>query len=315
MTNRRTSTDLFRGRRLGLSMAGVALTVALAGCGTAGDDPSASAPATTAAPGDGSSEAPTAAPSSSASSASGTADPGGTDGGSETPADLPSTPLETTEYTGEPRPTQEVYHLACLEPLADGEPIPETEGTGQDENGELQVTPWSLQSGQALTEGWAFCPTELMGGMAIPTSFQVTADGGEGQVSGLMIADSTGQTIGGLRRDVSDDAPEGADVVEVLEIEEQPDYAAAGDETVYLRSLVVGAESGMQLMVDMVSAPEGADPESLEVWDLGVYGGTSRDVVYGTIALESADAAQEAAASDLHAVLREMVGSYHPSMQ
>lgn len=312
MSIRSVPTDPPRARRRGVSVASLALALALAGCGTAGgeDDAAASSASAsaTAVPSDGASGIPSA-------TTSGTAGPGPSDNGSETAADLPAVPVEITEYTGEPRPVDEVYHLACLEALAEGEEVPATEGTGEDENGELEVTPWSLQSGQTLTEGWKYCPTEMMGGLYIPASFEVSADGGEGQVSGLRIADSTGQPVGGLRTDVTGGAPEGAEVVEVLEIESQPDFVGAGDETVYLRSLVVEAESGAQLMVDMVSAPEGADPESLDVWDLAVFDNEQRDVVYGTIPLESADAAQDAAESELHAVLRAMVGSYHPSVQ
>lgn len=313
MSKRSMTTQAPRARRGALSVAGLALAVTLAGCGAAGGEdttsPTASHSASaTAVPTDSTAGTPSA-------STSETADPGPADDGSMTAADLPATPLETTGYTGEPRPVDEVYQVACLEALAPGEEIPETEGTGTDENGELQVTPWSLRSGQALTEGWTYCPTEMMGGMAIPATFEVTADADAGQVTGLSIADSAGQPVGGLRAEVSGGAPEGAEVVEVVEIEERPDYVGAGDEAVYLRSLVVEAESGTQLMVDLVSAPAGTDPESLDVWDLGVHDGSSRTVVYGTIPLESAGAAQEAADSELHAVLREMVGSYQPSVQ
>lgn len=301
--------------RLTLSLASVAAVgLALTGCGTS--EPEASAPATSSTSAPASSSASTSTSSSAADSGTTSGRP--SDDGNAAAADLPGVPLERSGYEGDPRPIGEVYHLACLEALAGDAQVPDTEGTGQDEDGELSITPWSTQSGQALTEGWAYCPTETGGGMAIPSTFEVTPDPANeegGALNGLTIADSTGQQVGGFRADVSGGAPKGAEVVGVLDVTEQPDYTGALEETVYLRSLVVEAGSGTQLMVDLVSVPEGTDPETLEAWDLAIHDGDHRVVVYGTIPLDSADGAEEAADSALHEVLREMVGSYQPAVQ
>ncbi|MFC7402952.1 hypothetical protein [Citricoccus sp. GCM10030269] len=286
--------------RWALGAAAMAGVIALAGCGTSSPENSSTLPI---------GSGPTSA--SSTSSASSERSP-------ESPSaaqDLPSPDLQRTAYDGEPRPTEEIYHLPCLEALAGDDEVPPTEGTGENEDGDLELTPWSILANEALTEGWKYCPTETQGGLAVPASFEVTPDGENGSITGLSIADATGEQVGGFRADVPGGPPEGAEVVEVLEVTEQPDFTGAGDETVYLRSLVVEANSGAQVMVDLVSAPEGADPESLTVWDLAIHDGTERVVIYGTIPLDSAKDAPDAADSELHRVLRAMVGSYQPAVQ
>lgn len=300
-----------RGIRLGLCATAAGLALALTGCGTAGEPTSSegggSTPASTQP-----SASPSTSPSSTASTSSSSTATGGAgseEPGASSPAateDLPSAELEESNYEGEPRALDEVFHLACVEALAGDEALPETEEQTDPENKQ----PWHMSQNTAYTEGWKVCPTELYGNLVIPASFSVEAEAGEKGLSRITIADSSGERIGGVERDVTGGAPDAAEVVEVVEITELPAHPAQDGEVGYLRSLVVETESGTQLMVDQVSAPADSDPESLEVWDMAANGSTQRDVVYASIPLESAEDAEEAASSDLHAVLRAMVGSY-----
>lgn len=289
----------------------LALGLVLTGCGTSpGDDAS----------GDGTGSVSPSVPgneSASASSSAGVSEPASEGAGTGVweQQDLPEVPLTTRTYEGEPRPTGQVYQLDCLEALAGGEEVSATEGTGQDENGDLDPRPWSLQVATARTEGWVYCPTEMMGGLSVPASFGVEATGDGEAIESLQFTAPDGERIGGFRPEVPGGAPSQAAITEVLDVTEQPDYAGAGDETAYLRSLVVEAASGTQLLVDLVSVPEGADPASVDAWDLGVYGGTQRASVYGFIPLDSEADIAAARDSRLHEVLREMVSSYHPTVQ
>jgi hypothetical protein len=205
-----------------------------------------------------------------------------------------------------------VFHLACLEALTlDGESLPETEEWTNPEDKRA----WFMYQDTAFTDGWKVCPTQVYGDLKIPAAFGVEAEAGASGVGRVTISDGSGQRIGGVQRDVSGGAPESVEVVEVVEVTELPPHSASSGETIYLRSLVVETATGTQLMVDLVSAPAGADPEGLQVWDLAVVGGGQRDVVYASIPLSSAEDAAEAADSELHAVLREMVGSYTHASQ
>ncbi len=277
----------------GAGVVGLSLTLLLTGCfdrgGEPTPEPSRSLPATASPPGTptGTGSAAATAPASEA-------------------GNLPSPDLEVTGYEGEPRRLEDVYHLECIHVL-DGEDVPETTDA---EVAEGAKPVWSVMHTRALTEGWKSCPLEMYGTIAVPAAFSVEAAPGGGSIERLRIFDAAGRQVGGVGRDAAGAAPEGAEVVEVVEVSEATPSPAYGEETPYLRSLVVKTGSGHQLMVDLVSAPRGTDPATLQVWDLAAFGGNTRDLVYASIPLDSPEAAEEAADSELHAVLRAMVGSY-----
>ncbi|GAA4760750.1 hypothetical protein [Citricoccus nitrophenolicus] len=299
--------------RLGLCATAAGLALTLTGCADSGDAGSSEAGETVPASAQ-PSESTSSSPAATATGGAGGAGAEDSEPEASSPAateDLPSAQLEQSNYEGEPRPLDEVFHLACIEALAGDEQLPETEDQTDPENKRA----WFMYQHVAYTDGWKACPTEVYGNLVIPASFSVEAEAGESGLRRISIADPSGQRIGGVERDVTGGAPDAAEMVEVVEITEQPEHPAQNGEVGYLRSLVVQSESGTQLMVDLVSAPQDSYPESLEVWDLAVGGGTQRDVVYASIPLESAEDAEEAAASELHAVLRAMVGSYTHAVQ
>jgi hypothetical protein len=277
--------------RAGAGVAGLSLALLLTGCfdrgGEPTPEPSQSLPVTA---------SPSGTPTGTGSATAPASEAG----------DLPSPDLEVTGYEGEPRRLEDVYHVECIHAL-DGEDVPETTDA-QVAEGEKPV--WSVMHTQALTEGWKNCPLQMYGTIAIPAAFGIEASPGGGSIERLRIFDATGRQVGGVGRDAAGAAPEGAEVVEVLEVTEAAPSPIYGEEVPYLRSLVVKTGSGHQLMVDLVSAARGEDPETLEVWDLAASGGSTRDLVYASIPLDSPEDAEEASDSDLHGVLRSMVGSY-----
>ncbi|MDI3329174.1 MAG: hypothetical protein QJR09_00360 [Micrococcus sp.] len=301
--------------RAGAGVAGLALALMLTACADRGAEPAPEPSQTitaTASPsgtprGTGGATA-TVPTTTSATASSATTAPVSSPAATEAAGtgDLPSPDLETAEYDGEPRRLEDVYHLECIHAL-DGEDVPENTDA---EVAEGTKPVWSVMHTQALTDGWKNCPTRMYGTIAIPAAFSVETTPGGGTIDRLRIFDAQGRQVGGVGVDVTGAAPEGAEVIEVVEVTEDDFSPSYGGEVPYLRSLVVKTGSGYQLMVDLVSAPEGTDPETLEVWDLAAYGGASRELVYASIPLDSPEDADEAAASELHAVLRAMVGSY-----
>jgi hypothetical protein len=296
--------------RAGAGLAGLALTVMLTGCFDRGGEPAPEPSQTTTLTATASGSETDAA--SATATATGSAGPESSPAATEAAAELPSPDLEMTDHEGEPRRLEDVYHLECIHAL-DGEDVPETTDA-QVAEGEKPV--WSVMHIQSLTEGWKSCPTQMYGTIAIPAAFSVEATPGGGSIERLRIFDADGRQVGGVGRDAAGVAPEGAEVVQLLGTRSgdslySPVY---GDEVPYLRSMVVRTGSGYQLLIDLVSAPEGVDPRSLEVWDLAA-GGEDRDLVYASIPLASLADASEAADSELHAVLESMVGSYTVPVQ
>lgn len=289
--------------RAGAGLAGLTLTLLLTGCFDRGGEPTPEPSQTITA---------TATPSGTATGATTPAvstEPESSPGPTDAAGDLPSADLEVTGYEGEPRRLEDIYHLECIHAL-DGENVPDREDA---EVARDEKPVWSVMNTQALTRGWKSCPTQMYGTIAIPEAFTVEAAPGGGSIERLRIFDAAGRQVGGVGIKTTAAAPDGAEVVEVLEVSEARSSPAYGEEIPYLRTLVVQTESGYQLMVDLVSAPAGADPQTLEVWDLAV-GGT-RDLAYASIPLDSPEDADAAADSDLHAVLRSMVGSYTVPVQ
>lgn len=289
--------------RAGAGLAGLTLTLLLTGCFDRGGEPTPEPSQTITA---------TATPSGTATGATTPAvstEPESSPGPTQAAGDLPSADLEVTGYEGEPRRLEDIYHLECIHAL-DGENVPDREDA---EVARDEKPVWSVMNTQALTRGWKSCPTQMYGTIAIPEAFTVEAAPGGGSIERLRIFDAAGRQVGGVGIKTTAAAPDGAEVVDVLEVSEARSSPAYGEEIPYLRTLVVQTESGYQLMVDLVSAPAGADPQTLEVWDLAV-GGT-RDLAYASIPLDSPEDADAAADSDLHAVLRSMVGSYTVPVQ
>lgn len=300
--------------RAGAGVAGLALTLLLTGCFDRGGEPTPEPSQTVTAtatpsgtPTDATSPAVSVTPTATTD---GSTEPESSPDPTEAAGDLPSPDLEVTGHEGEPRRLEDIYHLECIHAL-DGEDVPEMDDAevAQDEK-----PVWSVMNTQALTRGWKNCPTQMYGTIAIPSAFSVEASPGGGSIERLRIFDAAGRQVGGVGINATAAAPDGAEVVEVVEVSEARSSPAYGEEIPYLRSLVVQTGSGYQLMVDLVSAPAGADPETLEVWDLAV-GGTTRGLAYASIPLDSPEDADAAADSDLHAVLRSMVGSYTVPVQ
>lgn len=224
---------------------------------------------------------------------------------------LPSARLQQGSYQGEPRRLADIFHLPCLHAL-DGTDLPEREDAELNE-GEKPV--WVVHRRQALTAGWKACPTRMYEQIVIPAAFTVqaeTAEGG-GTISRLSITDSDGQVLGGFQDNVTGSAPASTELVEVLEITELPTVPSTEGEIRYLRTLVVDAQSGPQVLIDQVSTPPKADPASLKAWDLAA-GGDHRTLVYASIHLDTPDDGQQVASSDLADVLRSMVGSFVPAV-
>ncbi|GHD10870.1 hypothetical protein GCM10008096_24850 [Zhihengliuella salsuginis] len=234
---------------------------------------------------------------------------------SETPpawddaGDLPSADLESSAYEGGPRAVGEVFHAACVRAV-DGDDLPETTDAAEER------TAVAIQSTRQLTEGWKACPTQVYESFAVPASFTVENRGqgvGDGAVDRLDIRDGSGEPVGGFVAVNQSPTPESAELVETLEITEL-EASPVSEEVRYVRTLLVEAGSGPQLLIDQVSAPAGTDPASLEVWDLAA-GPDSRALVYASIRLDDAEQGGEAAESELAAVLQAMVGSFEPSVQ
>lgn len=298
--------------RAGVGTAGLALALTLSGCValSSGPEPEMSETTAATAPASG-----TVAPTSGAPL---TVAPPSSPGTSVTDstvvpiaahAGLPAARLERTAHEGEPRRLQDIFHMACLHVL-DGEDLPEREG-GELMEGQKPV--WRVQSTESLTEGWKTCPTQMYEQIAVPAAFRVEAEPGEWGVDRLRIYDATGELIGGFANDVTASVSEDTELVEVYQISELEEHPAADGEARYLRTLLVDAGSGPQVLIDQVSAPPGVDPASLEVWDLAAGG--HRDLVYAHIRLDTLEQGAETAESHLVAVLRTMVGSFNPSVQ
>lgn len=309
------------GRTVAAAAALSASALALTGCVDAGDPaPTESAsPTDTASPTASAISSESASPSESVSetptsSASGSA----TESPTETPEagaidldqELPSEDLEFGHYDGPPRRIADVNHLSCVEALAGEADVPEME-PGPDE----ELSLYSQLGDISVTEGWKLCPPQGVASFGVPASFSVEAEPGERSLSTLRIFDADGQRIGGLM-DVGSGSDAGeTELIKVIEIEEVQPSPSHGDETAYLRSLVVEGTSGPQLLVDQVSSTAGEDPESLDVWDMAYGGPEGRAQVWAAIPLESAEDADEVADSRMHEVLRQMVGSYSPAIQ
>lgn len=281
------------GRTVAAAAALSASALALTGCVDAGDP----APAESASPTD------TASPTASATE---TPEAGAIDLDQE----LPSEDLEFGHYDGPPRRIADVNHLSCVEALAGEADVPEME-PGPDE----ELSLFSQLGAISVSEGWKLCPPEGVASFGVPASFSVEAEPGERSLSTLRIFDADGQRIGGLM-DVGSGSDAGeTELIKVIEIEEVQSSPSHGDETAYLRSLVVEGTSGPQLLVDQVSSAAGEDPESLDVWDMAYGGPEGRAQVWAAIPLDSAEDADEVADSRMHEVLRQMVGSYSPAIQ
>jgi hypothetical protein len=291
----------------GVGIAGLALALTLTGCFGPGGEPTPEPSQTNTATAPPSGTPADAGSGTATATATGGTGPESSPVATEASGTLPSPYPVISDYEGEPRRLDEVYHLECIHAL-DGEDVPEmTDG----EVAEDTKPVWSVQRRQALTEGWKNCPTQMYGTIAIPAVFTVEASPGGGSIERLRIFDADGRQVGGVGLDSTGAAPDGTELIQVMGTAGGDHLAspAYGDETPYLRTMVARTGSGHQLLIDLVSAPEGVDPHSLEVWDLAA-GGEDRHLVYASIPLDSLADASEAADSELHAVLESMVGSY-----
>jgi hypothetical protein len=163
----------------GLGIASLALALTLTGCFERGGEPTPEPSQTITA---------TASPSGTpADTGRGTATATAT-GGTEASGRLPSPYPVISDYEGEPRRLDEVYHLECIHAL-DGEDVPETTDA---EVAEGTKPVWSVMGTQALTEGWKSCPTQMYGTIAIPAVFTVEASPGGGSIEHLRIFDADG---------------------------------------------------------------------------------------------------------------------------
>lgn len=280
--------------RAGAGVAGLALALTLTGCVDRGNEPTPEPTQNTTA---------TAPPSGTETEAASATAPS-TDAPWDSP-DLPSPDLETTAYAGEPRLLANLFHEACLTAVA-GEDVPARED--EDSDG---ITVWGVHSTVQVTEGWKACPTQVFESMYVPASFEVRDEGGK-----LTFRDADGTLVGGFQADASARAPGDAELVEAVEVTGLEPLPFT-EEVRYLRTLLLDVGGGPQLLIDQVTAPAGTDPESLEVWDLaaGDAADGPRHLVYARIDLGTLEQGEQAAASELAAVLQSMVASYHPAVQ
>ena len=166
-----------------------------------------------------------------------------------------------------------------------------------------------------ISEGWKYCKPGVFDVFAVPSSFVVTAEPAEPGYPTIRIQDAEGQRLGGLQQVPAGHGAGSTELVEVLEIEKLPESPAYQGQDLYQRTLVVEGGSGLQLMIDLVTAGEGEDPESLEVWDVD-YGPEGKATqVWAVMPLDSAEQASGAMQTQLYEVLYEMVGSFTASVQ
>lgn len=225
---------------------------------------------------------------------------------------LPATPLRIESgYDGPPRTIADLHHMACLEAISGGEEIPEKEQHSTQEG----ITAWSVMEQYTISEGWKYCKPGVFDVFAVPSSFVVTAEPAEPGYPTIRIQDAEGQRLGGLQQVPAGHGAGSTELVEVLEIEKLPESPAYQGQDLYQRTLVVEGGSGLQLMIDLVTAGEGEDPESLEVWDVD-YGPEGKATqLWAVMPLDSAEQASGAMQTQLYEVLYEMVGSFTASVQ
>ena len=250
---------------------------------------------------------PSSSPTPSSPEPSGTVDP---DRWIDLEQELPAGDLDPQSrqtYEGEPRLLDDVHHQDCLDAFADGQQIPEREG--EPDQG---VSPWTAAETTVVPEGWKLCSPGALSSFAVPAHFTPEVEMGKGDRVYIRVLDGNGRLIGGLK-DVGAGSPSReTGLLRVVDIQRLPSITAHGGETAYLRTLVVQARSGPQLLVDMVSAPFGEDPASLDVWDLAISEEGHRALVWAAVPLASPADADQVIDSRLHEVLEQMVSSFRP---
>lgn len=250
---------------------------------------------------------PSSSPTPSSPEPSGTVDP---DRWIDLEQELPAGDLDPQSrqtYEGEPRLLDDVHHQDCLDAFADGQQIPEREG--EPDQG---VSPWTAAETTVVPEGWKLCSPGALSSFAVPADFTPEVELGKGDRVYIRVLDGNGRLIGGLK-DVGAGSPSReTGLLRVVDIQRLPSITAHGGETAYLRTLVVQARSGPQLLVDMVSAPFGEDPASLDVWDLAISEEGHRALVWAAVPLASPADADQVIDSRLHEVLEQMVSSFRP---
>lgn len=227
--------------------------------------------------------------------------------------ELPETDLDLQSqqsYTGPPRTIADVHHLPCLEALAGDLEIPEQEGEPDQD-----LTPWSVAETAPVPDGWKLCKPGTFSSFLVPEMFTVEQDEESGDRTYLKIWDADEKFLGGLKEVGAGSPARQVDLLRVVDIQRAPSSPAHGGETAYLRTLVVQTRSGPQLLVDLVSAPFGEDPESLDVWDLAVSDRGHRALVWAAVPLASPEDADRVIGSRMHEVLQQMVGSFRPAVQ
>lgn len=301
---RRTAASAASHRTLPRTLATGLLTlsavVGMSGC-AAGTDPE---PARTSSPVH---PSPSSSSTPSTPSPSGTVDP---DRWIDLEQELPTGDLDPHSrqtYEGEPRRLDDVHHQDCLDAFADGQQVPEREG--EPDQG---VSPWTAAETTVVPEGWKLCSPGALSSFAVPAHFTPEVEMGKGDRVYIRVLDGNGRLIGGLK-DVGAGSPSReTGLLRVVDIQRLPSITAHGGETAYLRTLVVQARSGPQLLVDMVSAPFGEDPASLDVWDLAISEEGRRALVWAAVPLASPADADQVIDSRLHEVLQQMVSSFRP---
>lgn len=224
---------------------------------------------------------------------------------------LPEQDLAVTAgYKGKPRLISDIHHLPCMQAVAGDTKLPEREDA---QSGDM--TPWGMTTNAQITPGWKFCKPGYFDNFAVPSSFSVDAQvkGPQGAFPTMTILDSNGVKIGGLRPAPQGEGAGDTKLLQVIDVKKLPATTAYNGEEVYLRTLVVQATSGPQLLIDQVSAKPGEDPKTLKVWDLSY--GPNGTQVWAAVPLESADQAQTVLDSRLYQVLKQMVGSFQASVQ
>ncbi|WP_277245571.1 hypothetical protein [Micrococcus terreus] len=216
-------------------------------------------------------------------------------------------PQSRQTYEGEPRRLDDVHHQDCLDAFADGQQVPEREG--EPDQG---VSPWTAAETTVVPEGWKLCSPGALSSFAVPAHFTPEVELGKGDRVYIRVLDGNGRLIGGLKDVGAGSTSRETGLLRVVDIQRLPSITAHGGETAYLRTLVVQARSGPQLLVDMVSAPFGEDPASLDVWDLAISEEGHRALVWAAVPLASPADADQVIDSRLHEVLEQMVSSFRP---
>lgn len=153
-------------------------------------------------------------------------------------------PQSRQTYEGEPRRLDDVHHQDCLDAFADGQQVPEREG--EPDQG---LSPWTAAETTVVPEGWKLCSPGALSSFAVPADFTPEVELGKGDRVYIRVLDGNGRLIGGLK-DVGAGSPSReTGLLRVVDIQRLPSITAHGGETAYLRTLVVQARSGPQLLV------------------------------------------------------------------